>query len=109
MPRAHLLGLIQLHFDSEMNVNLGTHANHVKAKQTELASKTASPAALAIGLPPYVLKCLAFSKLLAMAGVVTTAANGKPLPIPLAMVTISGTMSCDSKPQKWSPVRPKPV
>ena len=42
-------------------------------------------------------------------GVVTTAAMGKPLPIPLAMVTMSGTTPWPSKPQKWSPVRPKPV
>ena len=33
-------------------------------------------------------------------GVVTTAAMGKPFPIPLAMVTISGRTSCVWKPQK---------
>ena len=38
----------------------------------------------------------------------TTAAKGKPLPMPLAMTTISGTMPWASKPQKLSPVRPKP-
>ena len=41
--------------------------------------------------------------------VVTTAANGKPFPIPLAMVTISGITPCPSNPQKCSPVRPNPV
>ena len=44
-----------------------------------------------------------------ISGVVTMAANGNPFPIPLAMVTMSGTTSCASKPQKWSPVLPKPV
>lgn len=42
-------------------------------------------------------------------GVVTTAAMGKPFPIPLAMVTISGRTSCVWKPQKWEPSLPNPV
>lgn len=42
-------------------------------------------------------------------GVVTTAPMGNPLPIPFAIVTISGMTSCPSKPQKWLPVRPNPV
>lgn len=41
--------------------------------------------------------------------VVTTAAIGKPLPIPFAKVTMSGTTSCVWNPQKWLPVRPNPV
>ena len=44
--------------------------------------KTALPTAHATAFPPNVLKWLAPSKLLAISGVVTTAANGKPLPIP---------------------------
>jgi hypothetical protein len=41
--------------------------------------------------------------------VVTTAASGRPLPMPLAMVTMSGITPWFSKPQKWDPVRPNPV
>lgn len=67
------------------------------------------PIVHAIGFPPYVLKCPAFVKAFAIFGVVTTAPKGYPLPIPLAIVTMSGMISCISKPQKWSPVRPKPV
>lgn len=40
---------------------------------------------------------------------VTTAAMGNPLAIPLAIVTMSGTTSWAWKAQKWLPVRPKPV
>jgi ribonuclease J len=36
------------------------------------------------------------------------AARAAPLPIPLAMVTMSGITPCVSKPQKWEPVRAKP-
>jgi multidrug efflux pump subunit AcrB len=45
----------------------------------------------------------------ATSGVVTTAAIGWPLPIGLPSVTMSGTTSSSSKPQKCSPIRPKPV
>lgn len=37
------------------------------------------------------------------------APNGKPLPIPLALITISGTIPACSNPQKVSPVLPNPV
>lgn len=42
-------------------------------------------------------------------GVVTTAPIGNPLPMPFAIVTISGITSWPWKPQKWLPVRPNPV
>ena len=42
-------------------------------------------------------------------GVVTTAPMGNPLPMPFAIVTISGITSYPWKPQKWLPVRPNPV
>jgi hypothetical protein len=48
------------------------------------------PTVEATGFPPNVLKCKAALIVFAMAGVVTTAAIGYPLPIPFAMVTISG-------------------
>ena len=41
--------------------------------------------------------------------VVTTAPSGKPLPIGLPMVTISGTTLWVSNPQKCVPTRPKPT
>lgn len=59
----------------------------------ELTSKTAMPTVEATGFPPKVLKCKAALIVLAMAGVVTTAAIGYPLPIPFAMVTMSGIAS----------------
>lgn len=43
-----------------------------------------------------------------MAGVVTTAASAAPLPMPFAIVTMSGITPCVSKPQKWEPVRANP-
>ena len=52
-----------------------------------LTSRTAEPTALAIGLPPNVLKCDAWERVCAIFGVVTTAANGNPLPMPFAIVT----------------------
>lgn len=76
---------------------------------SQLTSNTEIPTAQAMGLPPKVLKWSAWDMVLAMAGVVTTAAKGNPLPMLLAMVTISGITSWASKPQKWSPVRPKPL
>ena len=74
-----------------------------------LTSKTADPATQARGSPPKVLKWRAVLKGFAISCVVITAARGKPFPIPFAMVTISGTTPCPSKPQKWVPVLPKPV
>ena len=46
---------------------------------------------------------------LAISGVVTTAASGKPFPMPLAIVTMSGITPWFWNPQKLLPVRPKPV
>lgn len=77
--------------------------------QTFHTSKTEIPTVHATGFPPKVLKWPALVNAFATSGVVTTAASGKPLPIPLAIVTISGLIPCISKPQKCSPVLPKPV
>ena len=74
-----------------------------------LTSRTAIPTALAKGLPPNVLKWSACESVAAILGVVTTAAIGKPLPIPFAIVTISGIIPWPSNPQKCSPVLPNPV
>ena len=52
-----------------------------------LTSSTVDPTAQASGFPPNVLKCIALVILCAISGDVTTAASGKPLPIPLAIVT----------------------
>ena len=52
-----------------------------------LTSKTADPTAQASGFPPNVLKCSASLNDAAICGVGTTAARGKPLPMPLAIVT----------------------
>ena len=38
-----------------------------------------------------------------------TTESGKPFPMPFAMTTMSGTMSCSMKPKKCAPVRPTPV
>ena len=54
-----------------------------------LTSSTVDPTAQASGFPPKVLKCIALVILCAIFGDVTTAASGKPLPIPLAIVTKS--------------------
>ena len=56
-------------------------------KRVRLTSRTAEPTALAIGLPPNVMKCDAWERVCAIFGVVTTAANGNPLPMPFAIVT----------------------
>ena len=61
------------------------------------------------GLPPKVLKWMRLASTCAISGVVTTAASGQPLPMPLAMVTMSGMTPWVSKPQKCVPVRPKPA
>jgi len=50
----------------------------------------AIPAAQETGLPPKVLKWIRLARVLKILGVVTTAAKGTPLPIPFAMVTMSG-------------------
>ena len=53
-----------------------------------LTSITAVPTAHDMGFPPKVLKCRALLIVAAISGVVTTAAMGNPLPIPLAMATV---------------------
>ena len=55
--------------------------------QKKRTSSTEDPTAQDRGLPPYVLKWRAPPITAAISGVVTTAARGKPLPIPLAIVT----------------------
>ena len=65
----------------------------------KLTSKTADATEQAIGFPPNVLKYNACDKVLAISGVVTIAPIGNPLPIPLAIVTMSGITSWFSKPQ----------
>ena len=50
-----------------------------------------------------------WARVAAIFGVVTTQASGAPLPMLLAMVTISGITPCVSNPQYFSPVRPKPA
>jgi len=55
--------------------------------------KTALPAAIEIGFPPKVLKWIFKFAYSAIFLVVATAANGNPLPIALAIVTISGLIS----------------
>mmetsp|Transcript_431 Transcript_431/g.1265 ORF Transcript_431/g.1265 Transcript_431/m.1265 type:complete len:219 (-) Transcript_431:324-980(-) len=75
-----------------------------------MTSRTARPAAHATGFPPNVLKySWPFAKEAAISSVHTTAANGKPLPNGLPMVTMSGVTPCCSNPQKCSPSRPKPT
>ena len=74
-----------------------------------MTSSTARPAADTSGLPPKVLMWSLCARAAAISEVVATAASGRPLPMPLAIVTISGMTPERSKPQKLSPVRPKPV
>ena len=74
-----------------------------------MTSSVASPWVIETGLPPKVLKWMRFVIVLAISGRVTHAPSGTPLPIPLAIVTRSGVTPQFSKPQKCSPVRPKPV
>ena len=64
-----------------------------------ITSSTALPIAHETGLPPKVLKWMRCASVAAIAGVVTTAASGAPLPMLLAIVTMSGTTPCVSKPQ----------
>jgi hypothetical protein len=63
-----------------------------------MMSSTASPAAIETGLPPKVLKWIRWVSASAISRRVVTAASGQPLPIPLAMVTMSGTT-----PACWNP------
>lgn len=76
---------------------------------SSMAFKTALPPAEHTGFPPKVLKCSRCDIFLAISSVVTTAARGNPLPMPLAIVTMSGTTPWFSNPQNLVPVLPKPV
>ena len=68
-------------------------AQHVEHRQARSAQET--------GLPPKVLKySIPVSNERAIAGVVTTAPSGWPLPIGLPSVTMSGTTPWVSKAQK---------
>ena len=58
-----------------------------------LTSRTVDATAQASGLPPNVLKCCACWSDLAICGVVTTAAIGKPLPMLFAIVTAAHSYS----------------
>ena len=64
-----------------------------------MTSSTARPAAIETGLSPYVLKWIRCASVFAISMRVVTAAIGAPLPIPLAIVTKSGTTSKFWKPQ----------
>ena len=63
-----------------------------------MMSSTASPAAIETGLPPKVLKWIRVVIASAISRRVVTAASGQPFPMPLAMVTMSGTT-----PEFWKP------
>ena len=76
---------------------------------SSIALRTALPPAEHTGFPPKVLKCSRCDMVLAISSVVTTAASGSPLPIPFAIVTISGITPWFSNPQNLVPVRPNPV
>jgi len=65
-----------------------------------MTSSVALACAQTTGFPPKVLKWIFRAIVAAMAGVVTTAAIGHPLPIPLARVTMSGITPCVSKSPK---------
>ena len=84
-------------------------ATRCGASRCSSTSSTASATRADTGLPPNVLKWMRVVMAFAMAGVVTTAASGQPLPMPLAIVTMSGITPCVSNPQKCVPVLPKPV
>ena len=76
----------------------------------KVTCRTATPAAPAAVQPPQVLKySMPLAKPLAQAGVVTTAPMGKPLPIGLPRVTMSGTTPYISNAQKWDPTLPNPT
>ena len=64
-----------------------------------MMSSTASPAAIETGLPPKVLKWMRLVSASAISRRVVTAPSGQPLPMPLAIVTMSGTTPEFSKPQ----------
>lgn len=76
---------------------------------SSMAFRTARPPAEHTGFPPKVLKCSRRDMVFAISSVVTTAAKGKPLPMPFAIVTISGTTPWFSNPQNLVPVLPNPV
>lgn len=69
---------------------------------------TASPAAAATGLPPKVVPCAPGPSRDAAAPVATQAPTGKPLPRPLANVTMS-PVTPDLVLASQSPQRPMPV
>ena len=73
---------------------------------SSMISRTARPMAQETGFPPKVLKySMPLSKAPAISGVVTTAPRGWPLPIGFPRVTMSGTASWVSNPQKCEPTR----
>ena len=72
------------------------------------AWRVALPAAAESGLPPNVENDVTWIVSMISARA-TTPASAAPLPTPLAKVSMSGTMSWASYPQKCSPVRPQPV
>ena len=92
-------------------LQLATHTFKLLAcsPSSSIALKTALPPAEHTGFPPKVLKCSRCDIFFAISSVVTTAARGKPLPMPLAIVTMSGTTPWFSNPQNLVPVLPKPV
>lgn len=59
-----------------------------------LTSRTVDPTAQERGFPPNVLKCSALVRVWEISLVVTTAARGKPFPIPFAMVTEKVSEMC---------------
>lgn len=61
----------------------------IRWKCNNHTSKTADPTAHDNGLPPNVLNIKDFLRWLEISLVVTTAAKGKPFPMPLARVTIN--------------------
>mmetsp|Transcript_41580 Transcript_41580/g.106380 ORF Transcript_41580/g.106380 Transcript_41580/m.106380 type:complete len:319 (+) Transcript_41580:2892-3848(+) len=96
---------------SPLSRNAPTSAALACSPSSASTSSTASPAAHAALHPPPVLKySMPLANACAMRCVVTTAPMGKPFPMPLPSVTISGRVSpAASKPQKEQPMRPKPV
>ena len=74
---------------------------------SRMASSTAIPTRQLTGLPPAEEKNVPSSASdSAMARVVITAPTGKPLPMGLAAVMMSGTTPCSWNAQKCSPQRP---
>ena len=74
---------------------------------SSITSSTASPIAQETGLPPTEAKKAPWrANALGDRARRDTAPTGRPLPVAFAMVTMSGTTPCCSKPQKCSPSRP---